>query len=754
MNAITVITAITLILSGTIAGYITNKYAVKWLFKPVKVFGKQIFDVSILSTDEKQEAFIESLSACVEEKILTNEVLKKELINDTMKSHIDEIIEYLTTEALPESFKSVSLSDLNGFDDMNASLKSVFQELLDENTDPLLINILDEIKVSEYLTEIQIQSGVDNMYDSIKHALSYNESIKSSLTGLLTEMFFMAMFNPEGRSALGKLISKLFKGNPTADPSDMTLPEKISMTVKGIISGAVSGHVHDKSVNEYMKSSTREALGEKIQKEILEKYDSVFGSISDKSISSASRLLSESDSVKETISNMVFDYISRNINGLLNGKIKETVKMALGRLDPDQLCDVAQRLLKGELKYLSYFGGLIGFLVSIPALFLTLGRFSATGFPQNPLMFLFLMVLMGFIGVITNIIAISMFFHPCKEIRALAKHKHTKVFSRGLILQNQPVFAHTLGEYIGQELLTADNIRKMLSGHEEAFVSQLSANIMPYIKSFFENQANKKAVSAKISAFALNKIQENQDKIVDLLDSILENRTFGSLIDLENPETRAKAVHLYASVLERLAVRPDETESENQEAYDFKFIAYALSSMIRGSSSLMEKTWFILENFYTTEISGKGVADFFSMEELCGSLKGSISAICIRKDSFNDFRNAVNSLIYKLTDESEKNLSPEFVKDISERCAKAVYDSTLECIPSLVDDLHIDTITETRVASLEPEEIKKVVLSFADPVFKKLYALGTIGCVFGLNSYLAFILFIIDKIADSRDSGK
>ena len=78
-NIITIITAVTLVLSGAIAGYITTKYAVRWLFKPITLFGRTIFDVSILSTDAKQQAFIASLSACVEEKILTSEVLKKEI---------------------------------------------------------------------------------------------------------------------------------------------------------------------------------------------------------------------------------------------------------------------------------------------------------------------------------------------------------------------------------------------------------------------------------------------------------------------------------------------------------------------------------------------------------------------------------------------------------------------------------------------------------------------------------------------------
>ena len=110
-----ILAAVTLIFSGTVAGYITNKYAVRWLFKPVKLFGKQLFDVSILSNEEKQQAFIDSLSDCVETRILTHEVLERELVNDTMHRHVEDMVDRFLTEDLPASFRQVKLAELKGF---------------------------------------------------------------------------------------------------------------------------------------------------------------------------------------------------------------------------------------------------------------------------------------------------------------------------------------------------------------------------------------------------------------------------------------------------------------------------------------------------------------------------------------------------------------------------------------------------------------------------------------------------------------
>ncbi|MBE6020690.1 MAG: DUF445 family protein [Clostridiales bacterium] len=746
---ISVITAVTLILSGTIAGYITNKYAVRWLFKPVKLFGKQLFDVSILSTDEKQASFIDSLSDCVERRILTDEVIRKELINETMKEHLDDIVDTFISEALPESFKNIKLSEMEGFAETGASLKTLVSDVLDKNTDPLLVHVLEAINISEYVNETQIMEGTENLYDSMKHSFKNNYAVKDLLGRILTELLFSAMFHSEGRAALGKLTSMLFsgQGNPLGDLSSMTLPEKISLTLKKLISSGVSGQIKDKSANEYINDNSRKALAEKLEKVLIKKYEEKIAEISEGDISPMISSVTDNKKIKQTLSDMIFDYIDKNLNRLFSGKIKDTVKIALGRLDPDQLCDVAERLMKGELKYLSYFGGVLGFLISIPALLITLGNFAPSGFPQTFATLAFLIILMGFIGVITNVIAIKMFFRPYKKIEFLAKFRHTRCFSQGLILQNQKVFSHTLGEYIGTELLTSENIKKMLDSNKDAFISTLADNIMPYLLSYFGNETNRKNSAAKLSALLFNKASENKDALADIITNNLGSRSFGSIINLNDPNIRAKGVDLFSRFLDRLSTPPGAAEDDS---YDYKFIAYALASLIKNNSSLKDKTWALIETFYMSEIADKNIGDYFSLPELSSSAQSTITKICQSDSAFDDFRKAAEDCISQIVDNSEALISPELTASISNKMAAAVFDTVTESMPSLMEDIHIADITEEKVASLEAEEIQNVVMSFAAPAFRSLYKLGSIGCVFGLNTYLAFILFIVDKLSDNK----
>ncbi len=745
-NIITILTAVTLVLSGTIAGYITTKYAVRWLFKPVTLFGRKIFDVSILSTEEKQQAFINSLSACVEEKILTDEVLKKEIINETLKEHIDKILEHFVSKSVSDSFKSVKLSDIKGFAASNASLKEFVAEVLNKNIDPLLSEVLDEIKISDYLTDEQVNTASDSIYECLKDAIINNPEIKEQLSSLLTELFFMSMFNPEGRSALGKLTAILFKGKMSADISAMSMPEKISASIKKIITSSVSGMAKNKSVKEYTNTETRHNIEDKLSQKILKKYAQASAAISESEISELSSLIFGQEKLKTAVSDMIYDHLEKNINRILRGKVGETVSAALGRLDPDQLCAVAEHLMKGELKYLSYLGGLVGFVVSIPALIVTLGGFAPSGFPQSPGAFVFLVLLMAFIGVITNVIAITMFFHPYKKICFLAKFRHTRCLSQGLILQNQKVFAHTLGEYIGTELLTSENIKNMLDAHKESFISQLSSNIIPYIVSYLESETSKKAVSAKISALILNKLYENREKLADLLSDNLGDKKFIDVININKPEVEQKAMELYATVLKKVCIRPEE---DGSASYDFRFILYAVSDMIQSKPSLNAKVWNLLRTFYVSVLGDKTIGEFFSLPELSVSAKKTIVNICRNDGAFESFHSAIDMCIYTITSEREKVVSDDFIEDISVKCSEAAYDSMIGCLPALISDLNIANVTEEKVAQLKPDEIQSLVMSFAAPAFKKLYALGCIGAVFGINSYLGFILFIIDEITDN-----
>lgn len=795
-TAIAILTAVTLVLSGTFAGYITNKYAVRWLFRPVTFFGKQVLDVSILSTEEKQEAFIESLSDCVETRILTADVIKNEIINEAMKTHLDDITGVFLTETLPESLKEADFITLMEYSEAGKTMRDFLEDSIDTSLDPLLGCVLKEILVSDYVTESQIDRGVDNIYDDVRVALKENYIVKDLVSRILGELFVQAVFDHDGRTALAKLTGKLFKSGGSKmgplgpfDVDSVSLPEKIKGSIKKIIVDAAAERLEGKYLSDFVGKDTRAAIEKIIKEEILKAYDSFVEEHGPEDLtnlaSKGSERLGESKKVRTGLSDFLYKYLESHIEGLLAGKVKTTVRLALGKLDPDQLLEVAEKLMRGQLAYLSYFGAVLGFIISIPALFITLGTFSVTGFPGSPALLVFLVLLMGAIGVLTNVIAIQMFFHPYREIGFLAKHKKLKVFSKGIILQNQKPFANTLGEYVGNSLLTADNITDTLRRFEPAFAEKLGAAVGPGMREWLENPENRRAAGEKLASLALEKTDENRSAVTNRVLTSLGAKNIESYINLSDPFIRAKADGIFMSVLNKLADNPPEGREENEnassesglgalfgaalgisiaserenekahydpdrdeDAEDFRFITWAIARLIRNSDSLTEKSRDLVSAFVAAEASQRGFGDIISMKEAGDSLEETIHSFCRSESAFVEVRQAVYVTVSSLVNRASDIILDGPAEKVTGAGIKAAFYALIENVPALTEDIHIGAVTEERVASLEPEEIKRLVLSFAESAIHRLYALGLIGCVFGINTYLAFIFFGVDKIRD------
>lgn len=82
------------------------------------------------------------------------------------------------------------------------------------------------------------------------------------------------------------------------------------------------------------------------------------------------------------------------------------------------------------------------------------------------------------IGYFTNYLAVKMLFHPRKEVKVFG---HTLPFTPGVIPRGKPRLAKAMGEVVGKQLLTAEDITKnlvsdqtkeMISGQVISFLSK------------------------------------------------------------------------------------------------------------------------------------------------------------------------------------------------------------------------------------------------------------------------------------------
>ncbi len=96
----------------------------------------------------------------------------------------------------------------------------------------------------------------------------------------------------------------------------------------------------------------------------------------------------------------------------------------------------------------------------------------------------FLILISGFIGWITNWIAIKMLFHPRKPLRVLG------ITIQGIFPKNQTQFAQKLGKLVSGEFLSFSDIEKKISepGNIQKMMPLIEAHIDTFLKERLSEQ--------------------------------------------------------------------------------------------------------------------------------------------------------------------------------------------------------------------------------------------------------------------------
>ena len=102
-------------ISGGVAGYITNKYAVNMLFKeytPLKLGGV---------VKKNKEKFIDEISTLVEKDIINGKTLKKHIHGEEFKKQLNITVEEFWNSGLKEIFNDVKIKDISYFEESKES---------------------------------------------------------------------------------------------------------------------------------------------------------------------------------------------------------------------------------------------------------------------------------------------------------------------------------------------------------------------------------------------------------------------------------------------------------------------------------------------------------------------------------------------------------------------------------------------------------------------------------------------------------
>ena len=166
-------------ISGGVAGYITNKYAVNMLFKeytPLKLGGV---------VKKNKEKFIDEISTLVEKDIINGKTLKEHIHGEEFKKQLDITVEEFWNSGLKEVFNDVKIKDISSFEESKESILEFTEVKMKLVSDKLLKNIVDNVKITEILSAKHISYITDIVYEE---AFKYIKS-EHKISVLLTDIY-------------------------------------------------------------------------------------------------------------------------------------------------------------------------------------------------------------------------------------------------------------------------------------------------------------------------------------------------------------------------------------------------------------------------------------------------------------------------------------------------------------------------------------------------------------------------------------
>lgn len=219
------------------------------------------------------------------------------------------------------------------------------------------------------------------------------------------------------------------------------------------------------------------------------------------------------------IINKGYPLIVDKLPSLIDGRIKLFVKNSLNKYNEDEICDIVQDFMGNQLKPLSVFGAFLGVIVGVLWQLIypisTLGNF---GFPSSLIDGVVSCGLMAFIGIITNVVALWMIFHPYKENKIASKIPFIKKFAMGYIPAHQKEFALAMAKLIDEQLLNKKEINKAFNLQKHNFQASLTSlvqnNNYQMLLNFTKDKKN------AIANYAYGKILKYFDKNSSLSKSI------------------------------------------------------------------------------------------------------------------------------------------------------------------------------------------------------------------------------------------
>ncbi|MFW6266663.1 MAG: DUF445 family protein [Halanaerobiales bacterium] len=379
----------------------------------------------------------------------TGEEKREELINELTekiiyffkKKKISEIIMNLEQKGIINETKApeIIINKLKGLKN-NMDL-SFFEQFLSASLAPIFAYIEEEKLIKEFkitLFEILWNNNffIDNLAEIIKDKL--NDNGMASLNNKKLYGFILHILeNKKQRLTvwLKEILSLVLRkiNHPLNTEDGNSLKEKLSTQLADLAKDNLIS-----SINEFQNEDISYRL-DKLNKEEL----------------------------SSSLSEFLLELLDNNLEEILGGRIQQTVSDSLHQLDDKSIQSSVEDFMGTELQPITWLGAGLGGIVGI-LLYILVGNIDINITP--PVGMGLSSFIYGFIGFLTNVIALRMIFRPYNKKEFLGINIP---FTPGVVAKNKPRFASAMGNFVDQELLNANTVSDIFKGKREEIENNL-----------------------------------------------------------------------------------------------------------------------------------------------------------------------------------------------------------------------------------------------------------------------------------------
>ncbi|MCF8011694.1 MAG: DUF445 family protein [Clostridiales bacterium] len=508
--------------------------AINW----IKVNKQEVEDLIEESVDdvlENETGFKSALKKVIRNTALSNFTKKFKIVNEIAEgieqnADVKSLSENIAGEII-DYIKNNSVGDIAGQLEQKNIIKAAELVKMFDNQIKGVISSIDltrfddlfEKKVGDII-KIDLKDYFESNIKEVLVARLKNEFLYTSKLTKLLQKEVSNRFLEIGSAKVADLVGEAYMHDNLEKNAEYILAKlkKEQSRVEEAVVKEVNNQVHNKRLADFINEQSKSNLVKIIGDNSLSYLQCAAGDFQHRKVSHFYDYLNTKEGLAGSLSSLILELVNENLSGMIDGKIQNVVADNLYKLPDEDMQKMVEDFMGTELKPITAFGGVLGGIAG-GALFF--GQGMLCSLPPGVRFFTSVFTF-GFVGWLTNVIAMYMIFKPYEKKEIFG----VPVWPRGVVAKNKSRFSASMGDFIDEELLNPEKVDRLFKDKiyivKEGFKNTAAANNYKAVSDTLVN--NSSFITQRTFESTINFVDSNTTSLVYSLTGRLKGYSLAS----------------------------------------------------------------------------------------------------------------------------------------------------------------------------------------------------------------------------------